>query len=243
MSLQITAETFDELSDKMAMYAMENFKCNSSRVDDVELTCFSTKTDNIRAHITERTKKMIQLRRMYVNENEIDRSHREMIKNGTGTFNFNQVKHDYDHVQGGCLLSMILTPDEVTVNLRASVVPWNLQFDLVLIDDLLKEMGIQPKKILFKIGYVRTKVIHALYWYIRNGWTPEQICQYRFGRACIAAYTRGKRPTCKYRNWIRFTGRVDKLREEYGIGDLVEALEHWKAINNTENLEKAEENG
>jgi hypothetical protein len=54
---------------------------------------------------------------------------------------------------------------------------------------------------------------------------------------------RGKRPTCKYRNWIRFTGRVDKLREEYGIGDLVEALDHWKAINNTENLEKAEENG
>ena len=89
MSLQITAETFDELSEKMAMYAMENFKCNSSRVDDVELTCFSTVTDNIRAHITERTKKMIQLRRMYVNENEIDRSHREMVKNGTGTFNFN----------------------------------------------------------------------------------------------------------------------------------------------------------
>ena len=78
-------------------------------------------------------------------------------------------------------------------------------------------MGIKPKKILFKIGYVRTKVIHALYWYIRNGWTPEQICQYRFGRACIAAYTRGKRPTCKYRNWIRFTGRVDKLREDYPI--------------------------
>ena len=136
----------------MAQYAMENFRCNTSRVDDVTIVCDSSESKDIREHITDRPKKMIQLRRLYVNENEIDRAHREMVKDGHSTFYFTDVKHEFDHVQGGCLKTMELSPDEVTVNLRASVVPWNLQFDLVLIDNLLREMGITPKKITLKIG-------------------------------------------------------------------------------------------
>ena len=240
MSLQVTATTFDEAQKKMAQYAMENFRCNTSRVDDVTIVCDSSESTDIREHITDRPKKMIQLRRLYVNENEIDRAHREMVKEGHSTFYFTDVKHEFDHVQGGCLKTMELSPDEVTVNLRASVVPWNLQFDLVLIDNLLREMGIAPKKITLKIGYVRTKVIHALYWFIRNGWTIEQICGYQFGRSCIAAYGRAKRPTCKYKNWIRLARRVDELREKYHIGDLLEQLEFYtKSINNEKEVTDA----
>ena len=240
MSLQVTATTFDEAQKKMAQYAMENFRCNTSRVDDVTIVCDSSESKDIREHITDRPKKMIQLRRLYVNENEIDRAHSEMVKEGHSTFHFTDVKHEYDHVQGGCLKTMELSPDEVTVNLRASVVPWNLQFDLVLIDNLLKEMGITPKKITLKIGYVRTKVIHALYWFIRNGWSVEDICKYQFGRSCIAAYGRAKRPTCKYKNWIRFAAKVDELREKYHISDLLEQLEHYtKSINNEKEVTDA----
>jgi hypothetical protein len=178
---------------------------------------------------------MTHLRSIYVEEGELDRAHAELVKTGSSDFRFKNVQHEYDHVRGGCLTAMHLTNDEVTIAMRASVIPWNLQFDLVMIADLLEELGLNPKKITFKIGYIRTKVIHALYTYLLIGWTPKKICEYRFGRSCIAAYMRGKRPTCKYRNWIRFTGNVDKLREELGIEPLEPVLEAAKAKFEDEN--------
>jgi hypothetical protein len=104
-----------------------------------------------------------------------------------------------------------------------------------MIAELLEQLGMNPKKITFKIGYIRTKVIHALYTYLIIGWTPEKICEYRFGRSCIAAYGRGSRPTCKYRNWIRFCGNIDKLRAELGIGPLLPVLEAAKTKLEDEN--------
>ena len=63
----------------------------------------------------------------------------------------------------------------------------------------------------------------------QDGWTPEKMCETRFGQSMIAAYTRGSRPTCKYKNWIRFCARVDAAREEMGIGPLAPYLEAAKA--------------
>lgn len=237
MSLHFNCKDFDDAFEQTARWAMENFKCNTSKEDDVTIVCESIeyKTDGSIDRMAKRhPKKIIKLRQLYVEECEIDRAHSEMIKTGASDFRFKNIKHEYDHVKGGCLTAMHLTPDAVDIHVRASVIPWNLQFDLVMIHDLLTEMGISPKRVTFKIGYIRTKVIHALYTYLFNGWTPEELCKYRFGRSMISAYTRAKRPTCKYKNWIRFSGRVDKLREEMGIEALEPALE---AAKNQENLE------
>ena len=239
MSLHFNCTDFDDIFQQTCQWVMENFKCNTSREDDVTIECISSHYDkarNLSKMAKRHPKKMTHLRSIYVEEGELDRSHAELVKTGSSDFRFKNVQHEYDHVRGGCLTAMHLTEDEVTITLRASVIPWNLQFDLVMIADLLEELGLKPKNITFKIGYIRTKVIHALYTYLIMGWTPEKICEYRFGRSCIAAYMRGKRPTCKYRNWIRFTGNVDKLREELGIGPLEPALEAAKSKLEAENV-------
>ena len=238
MSLHFNCTDFDDVFEQTATWVMNNFKCNTSREDDVTIECTSrnySKGGDIDRMAKRHPKKMTHLRSIYVEEGELDRSHAELVKTGSSDFRFKNVQHEFDHIQGGCLTSMHLTNDEVRITLRASVIPWNLQFDLVMISDLLGELGLNPSKITFKIGYIRTKVIHALYTYLHNGWTPEKICEYRFGRSCIAAYMRAKRPTCKYRNWIRFSGNVDNLRADLGIGPLEPALEAAKAKDNINN--------
>ena len=237
MSLHFNCTDFDDVFEQTATWVMNNFKCNTSREDDVTIECKSrnySKGGDIDRMAKRHPKKMTHLRSIYVEEGELDRSHAELIKTGASDFRFKNVQHEYDHIQGGCLTAMHLTENQVDITLRASVIPWNLQFDLVMISDLLGELGLNPTKITFKIGYIRTKVIHALYTYLHNGWTPEKLCEYTFGRSCIAAYMRAKRPTCKYRNWIRFSGNVDNLRADLGIGPLEPALEAAKAkdINN-----------
>ena len=238
MSLHFNCTDFDDVFEQTATWVMNNFKCNTSREDDVTIECASrnySKGGDIDRMAKRHLNKMTHLRGIYVEEGELDRSHAELVKTGSSDFRFKNVKHEFDHIQGGCLTAMHLTNDEVTITLRASVIPWNLQFDLVLISDLLGELGLNPSKITLKIGYIRTKIIHALYTYLLNGWTPEKICETRFGKSMITAYTRGSRPSCKYKNWIRFCAMVDKVREELGIGPLAPYLEAAKAKEKSEN--------
>lgn len=210
---------------KLSVYTLETFKCNTSREDDIVIECKKTACPMTRQMAADHPKKMKQLRKLYVEESELDRCHQEYAKKGSSLFRFKNVQHEYDHVQGGCLTSMSISDERVTIVLRASVIPWNLQFDLVMIEDLLKEMGFDDRPVRFEIGYIRPKVIHSLYWFLKNGWTPEEICSHQFGRACVSAYLRAKTPTCKWKNWIRFADRVDAVRNKLGIGDLRPYLE------------------
>lgn len=220
MANTFNCKDFDDAMLRLSQYTLETFKCNTSREDDIVIICGSTNCPLTREMAAEHPKKMKQLRRLYVEESELDRCHKEYLKNGEAEFKFKNVQHEFDHIQGGCLTKMVMTKDRVTIVLRASVIPWNLQFDLVMIEDLLKEMGFADREVRFEIGYIRPKVIHSLMWFLKNGYTPEQVCSYQFGRACVAAYLRAKSPTCKWKNWIRFADKVDKVCAEKGIGAL-----------------------
>ena len=227
MSLQFDCKDFDDVLFQLSDWIMKNFKCNTSKEEDVTITSsspFYSSDGNIAKLVKRHPKKMIHLRSIYVEDGEIDRAHYEMIRNGSAEFKFKNVQHEFDHVRGGCLTSMTISPERVTIAMRASVIPWNLQFDLALISDLMRDLGLKPSSIVFKIGYIRTKVIHALYTFLLHGWNPEDLCSYRFGRSMISAYMRARKPECKYRNWIGFAGRVDKVREELGIGELSDYL-------------------
>ena len=228
MAREFNFKTFDECLFGMNQYGMETFRCNTSTEEDITIHCETTDCPECKRMAAAHPKKMRQLRRLYVNESELDRAWKEYRDNGRATFWFRNVQHEYDHIKGGCLISMEFEPDHVNINLRASVIPWNLQFDLPFIDNLLREMGQTGKPITFKIGYIRTKVIHLLFWLFTNGWTPEQVCQYRLGRSAITAYGRAKSPLCKWRNWIRFAARVDKVIEEKNLPPLLPALKKWE---------------
>ena len=229
MAKEFNFKDFDECLSGMNQYCLETFKCNTSSENDITIHCESTRCPKTRELAAQHPKKMRQLRALYVEESELDRCHKEYVKNGSAVFKFKNVQHEFDHQKGGCLVNMEFNQDSVTINLRASVIPWNLQFDLPMLEDLLIAMGQDKKPITLKIGYIRPKVIHSLFWLLKNGWTPEQLCEYAFGRACIAAYGRAKTPACKWKNWIRFAERVDQVRAEKGIGELVLILRKWES--------------
>lgn len=239
MAREFNFKTFDECLFGMNQYVIETFRCNTSKEEDITIHCETTECLECKRMASAHPRKTSQLRRMYVDERELDRACKEYRDNGRATFRFRSVQHEYDHIKGGCLVSMELEPDHVNINLRASVIPWNLQFDLPLIDTLLREMGQSEKPITMKIGYIRTKVIHLLLWLFTNGWTPEQVCQYRLGRSAIHAYGRAKNPSCKWRNWIRFAARVDKVREEKNIPELLPFLQKWEEEHS--NINKSDE--
>ena len=229
MAKEFNFKDFDQCLTGMNQYCLETFKCNTSSEDDITIHCDTTKCEMVKKMAAEHPKKMNQLRRLYVSENEVIRAFQELRDTGHSVFTFKDVKHEFDHIRGGCLKTIEMDKDHVTVTLRASVIPWNLQFDLVLIDRLLYEMDATGRPVTFKIGYIRPKVIHSLFWFLKNGWTPEQLVEYSFGRACIGAYGRAISPKCKWKNWIRFADRVDKIREQKNIPPLVPILRAWEA--------------
>lgn len=197
------------------MYVLDNFTSVFHKEEDVTLTAQKSECQYIREVIKQFPKKMDQLRKLYVTEAEIDRSHQEYKKTGKGTFHFNTVNRKNDHVNGACLTSMEYTQDEVTVNIRASIAPYNLQFALVLISDLIHELGLSPKHITIKIGYMASKPVHNLYTFVLYGLTREDIQNTAYGRSIWTSYERALTDRCKFNSMKAIARKIqEKLKDQ-----------------------------
>jgi hypothetical protein len=215
MSLQIKGISFDDLLCQTMMCVLDNFTSVFSKEEDVTLTAQRTDCPYIREVIQAFPKKMDQLRKLYVTEAEIDRSHREYKKTGKGTFHFNSVNRENNHVNGACLTSIEYTQDEVTVNIRASIAPYNLQFDLVLISDLIRELGLSPKQITIKIGYMASKPVHNLYTFVLYGMSREDIQDTAYGKSIWSSYERALTDKCKFNSMKAIARKIqEKLKDQ-----------------------------
>jgi hypothetical protein len=215
MSLQIKGICFDDLLGQTMMCVLDNFTSVFAKEEDVTLTAQRTDCPHIREVIQAFPKKMDQLRKLYVTEAEIDRSHREYKKTGKGTFHFNSVNRENNHVNGACLTSIEYTQDEVTVNIRASIAPYNLQFDLVLISDLIRELGLSPKQITIKIDYMASKPVHNLYTFVLYGMNREDIQDTAYGRSIWTSYERALTDRCKFNSMKAIARKIqEKLKDQ-----------------------------
>lgn len=215
MRLELNGRDFDDLLGKTMLYVLDNFTSVFSKDEDVTLTAQNTDCPYIREVIQAFPKKMDQLRKLYVTESEIDRSHQEYKKTGRGTFLFNSVNRKNNHVNGACLTSMEYTQDEVTVNVRASISPYNLQFDLVLISDLIHELGLSPKQITIKIGYMASKPVHNLYTFVLYGFRREYLMDTAYGRSIWTSYERALTDRCKFNSMKAIARRIqEKLKDQ-----------------------------
>ena len=214
MSLQLDCVDFDSILCDAMLHILENFTSVFAKEEDVVLNARKTDCPYIREVIKEFPKKMDQLRKLYVTEAEIDRSHREYKKTGNGTFYFNSVNNKNNHVNGACLTNMEYTQDEVTVNVRASIAPYNLQFDLVLISDLIRELGLKPKNITFKIGYMASKPVQNLYTFVLYGFEKEQLQNSKYGRAIWSSYEHALTDKCKFNSMKAIAKKIqEKLKD------------------------------
>lgn len=215
MSLQIKGISFDDLLCQTMMCVLDNFTSVFAKEEDVTLTAQKTDCSYIREAIKAFPKKMDQLRKLYVTEAEIDRSHREYKKTGKGTFNFNSVNRKNNHVNGACLTSMEYTQDDVIVNIRASIAPYNLQFDLVLISDLISELGLSPNQITIKIGYMASKPVHNLYTFVLYGLSKEDIQDTAYGKSIWTSYERALTDRCKFNSMKAIARKIqEKLKDQ-----------------------------
>lgn len=215
MSLQMKGICFDDLLSQTMLCVFDNFTSVFAKEEDVTLTAQRIDCPHIREVIQAFPKKMDQLRKLYVTEAEIDRSHREYKNTGKGTFRFNSVNRTNNHVNGACLTSMEYTQDEVTVNIRASIAPYNLQFDLVLISDLIHELGLSPKQITIKIGYMASKPVHNLYTFVLYGLTREDLQNTAYGRSIWTSYERALTDRCKFNSMKAIARKIqEKLKDQ-----------------------------
>ena len=215
MSLEINGNDFDDLLGQTTLWVLDNFTSVFAKEEDVTLTAHRTDCPYIREVIQSFPKKMDQLRKLYVTEAEIDRSHREFKKTGKGTFHFNSVNRKNNHVNGACLTSMEYIQDEVTVNIRASIAPYNLQFDLVLISDLIRELGLSPKQITIKIGYMASKPVHNLYTFVLYGFSREDIQNRIYGKSIWSSYERALTDKCKFNSMKAIARKIqEKLKDQ-----------------------------
>ena len=215
MGLQLQVIDFDDALGSVIDYTIQNFTSVFAKEEDVTITAQKSECPYVREIIKAFTKKMDQLRKLYVTEAEIDRSHREYKKTGKSTFQFNSVNHKNNHVNGACLTNMEYTHDEVTVNVRASIAPYNLQFDLVLISDLIRELGLSPKQISIKIGYMASKPVHNLYTFVLYGLKEDRIKQSPYGKAIWSSYERALTEKCKFNSMKAIARRIqEKLKDQ-----------------------------
>ena len=215
MSLHFNCAGLYDLLGKTMLCVLDNFTSVFAKEEDVTLTAQNTDCPYIREVIKAFPKKMDQLRKLYVTEAEIDRSHQEYKKTGRGTFHFNPVNRKNNHVNGACLTSMEYTQDEVTVNIRASIAPYNLQFDLVLISDLIHELGLTPKQIMIKIGYMASKPVHNLYTFVLYGFSREDLLDTAYGRLIWTSYERALTDRCKFNSMKAIARKIqEKLKDQ-----------------------------
>ena len=215
MALQLHTVDFDDALGRVIDYTLDSFTSVFAKEEDVTIWSGSTDCPYIREVIKAFPKKMDQLRKLYVTEAEIDRSHREYKKTGKATFNFNSVNRTNNHVNGACLTNMEYTQDEVTVNVRASIAPYNLQFDLVLISDLICELGLSPKQIRIKIGYMASKPVHNLYTFVLYGIKKEELQISPYGKAIWSSYERALTDRCKFNSMKAIARKIqEKLKDQ-----------------------------
>jgi len=215
MSLEINGNDFDDLLSQTTLWVLDNFASVFAKEEEVTLTAQRNDCPYIREVIQAFPKKMDQLRKLYVTEAEIDSSHREYKKTGKGIFHFNAVNHKNNHVNGACLTSMEYTRDEVTVNIRASIAPYNLQFDLVLISDLIRELGLSPKQITINIGYMASKPVHNLYTFVLYGMSKEDIQDTVYGKSIWSSYERALTDKCKFNSMKVIARKIqEKLKDQ-----------------------------
>lgn len=225
----MSKSSFNDIIKFFEVKVLSSFNKEEKSIKDFKISCDSTDIDYLLSLDIDRSIKMKQLRTMYINEEEIERVRNILTMDSHYNievfYNFNKVggkEISTHHKKGGCLkfISFNLIRDkslEVRICFRASVAPYNLYYDLIMLHDLFKELGLdqieEEKKYYLEFDEVKGKLMQNFFYYISAGYydNPEELLKHEYGKMMVEEYNKAE--NASYHSTKRFWGKCNDAME------------------------------
>lgn len=231
---------FNEVLKYFENLVLTDFNISSKKLKDVKICCKSSNIDYLLGIDIDRSIKMKQLRTMYLNENKLqeiknflytDLSLFSKDSEQRFTYEFNKVggkEYSTHHKKGGCLefITFIIKPFniEIHIQFRASVVPYNLYFDLIMLRELFDELGFKEPypsnedyTYYFYFDEIKGKLMQNFFYYILAGYydNPDDLLKYEYGKKMLEEYNRAEKSS--YHATKRFWGKCNDAMKKRSI--------------------------
>ena len=216
----VEVKDFNEVIRYFENRILTEFNKEVKSIKDFEIRCNSTNVDYLLSLNIDRDFKLKQLRTMYLNNQEIEkvRNNLKDINVISTQYLFNQVGGkdiSTHHKKGGCLTYINFDKVETyiiaTVNFRASVAPYNLYYDLIMLNKLFKELGIKDSELEIRLHFdeVKGKLMQNFFYYISAGYydDPIRFNLYDYGKMMIEQYKVSNQSN--YKSIKRFYGKCN----------------------------------
>lgn len=216
----VEVKDFNEVIRYFENRILTEFNKEVKSIKDFEIRCNSTNVDYLLSLNIDRDFKLKQLRTMYLNNQEIEkvRNNLKDINVISTQYLFNQVGGkdiSTHHKKGGCLTYINFDKVETyiisTVNFRASVAPYNLYYDLIMLNKLFKELGIKDNELEIRLHFdeVKGKLMQNFFYYISAGYydDPIRFNLYDYGKMMIEQYKVSNQSN--YKSIKRFYGKCN----------------------------------
>lgn len=220
----VEVKDFNEIIRYFENKVLNEFNKEVKSFKDFEIRCNSTNIDYLLSLDIDRDFKLKQLRTMYLDDNEIKK-----VKDNLKDINvistqylFNQVGGkdiSTHHKKGGCLTYINFDKVEdyliATIKFRASVAPYNLYYDLIMINKLFKELEINDKELEVRLHFdeIKGKLMQNFFYYISAGYydDPIKFILYDYGKMMVEQYKVSNQSN--YKSIKRFYGKCNDAME------------------------------
>lgn len=226
----IEVKDFNEIIKYFEKIILTQFGKEIKSLKDFRICCTSTNIDYLLSLDIDRSFKLKQLKTMYLNEEGIDRVKECLLDNNVKAilYEFNQVggkENSTHHKKGGCIKRIeIAKEDPFTINsniyFRASVAPYNLYYDLIMLNELFTKFGFKEKYPLsyrytytFNFDEVKGKLMQNFFYYISAGYydNPDKFIESEYGKMMVEEHKKAE--FASYHSTKRFWGKCNDAIE------------------------------
>lgn len=194
---------FDHVLSYLEDRVLTTFNKEIKSITDFNIICSSSKIDRILSFDIDNKFKLSQLKTMYLNDEEIERV-RQNLKDPdilSTQYKFNEVggkEISTHHKKGGCLtyinFDKLNDSIMIKINFRASVAPYNLYYDLIMLHELFEKLEVDSlglkTKYQFHFDEVKGKLMQNLFYYISAGYydDPDKFIENEYGKMMVEQY-------------------------------------------------------
>ncbi len=221
--------SFNDIIKYFEVAILSRFNKDNKALKDFQIKCNSTNVDYLLSLDIDRSIKMKQLRTMYLSEDEIKKVREELVDLNKDyvVYEFNKVggkENSTHHKKGGCIRKIEFYKQPFTLDIhiyfRASVAPYNLYYDLIMLNELFNTLGINdnhPVNELYTYTFhfeeVKGKLMQNFFYYISAGYydNPDELLKHEYGRMMVDEYNKAEHAT--YHSTKRFWGKCNDAME------------------------------
>lgn len=226
----VMVSDFDHVLSYLENRVLTTFNKEIKSIKDLNILCPSSRIDRILSIDIDNKFKLSQLKTMYLNNDEIERV-RKSLKDPDilcTQYKFNEVggkEISTHHKKGGCLtyINFDKLDDSIMIkiNFRASVAPYNLYYDLIMLHELFEKLEIDnlglKTKYQFHFEELKGKLMQNFFYYISAGYydNPEEFVNYEYGRMMVEQYKVSNQSN--YKSIKRFYGKCNDAMKRRNI--------------------------